>query len=116
MKKILINASLALGLLAAALAVPTTADAVTITKSSSGKSFTKDWELTASGTNWLMKYGFNTAWIINEDYTHTTHSVYDHTATVSNGNGAYSKNASDGSWAKIEVTHRGSYIQYSITY
>lgn len=58
-----------------------------------------------------MNYGFNTDWI-DEDYTHTTHSVYDHTATVSNSNGAYSKNAGSKSWAKIEVSHKGSYIEY----
>ncbi|WP_243291893.1 hypothetical protein [Bacillus sp. FJAT-47783] len=112
MKKLLICTALALGLLGSSI---TPADATTYTKSSSGQSFSKSWELTASGTNWLMRYGFNTAWI-DEDYTHTTHSVYDHTATVSNGNGAYSKNASDGAWAKIEVRHSGSYIQYSISY
>lgn len=104
--------ALALGLLGSSM---TSADAATVTKNSSGQSFSKAWELPASGANWLMKYGYNTAWI-KEDYTHTTHSLYDHTATVSNGNGAYSKNSKKASWAKIEVRHSGSYVEYSITY
>ncbi|GMR63808.1 MULTISPECIES: hypothetical protein [Bacillus] len=111
MKKGLLCSLLALGLLGAATSV----SADTVTKNSSGKTFKNDWELSTSGNNWLMNYGYNTSWI-NEDYTHTTHSVYDHSATVSNSNGAYSDNAGNGSWAKIEVTHSGSFIQYSITF
>jgi hypothetical protein len=115
MKKLLVNTSLALGLLATAFAVPATADAATVTKNSSGKGFSKAWEVSTSGSNWLMKYGFNTSWI-DEDYTHTTSSKYAHTATVSNANGAFTDYDSAGYWAEIEVTHSGTYVEYSITY
>lgn len=115
MRRLFLNILLAVGLLGSVLAIPTSTDAATVVRDSSGKSFTKAWELTASGSNWLMVYGYNES-LINEDYTHTTHSAYNHTATVSNGSGAYSKNASKGAWAKIEVRHSGSYVQYSLTY
>lgn len=112
MKKTLLSSMLAIGLLLSASA---SAFAETTTYNSNGQTFSKSWELPASGSGWLMKYGFNTAWI-NEDYTHTYHTTYHHTATVSNNNGAFSDEDSGGAWAGIEVTHRGSYIEYSITW
>lgn len=111
MKKKLLCSLLALGV----LGTSTAAFADTISRNSRGQSFSNDWELSTSGTNYIMNYGYNTSWI-NEDYTHTMHGKYDHSATVSNSNGAYSDNAGSGSWAKIEVTHSGSFIQYSLTY
>lgn len=111
MKKALICSVLFLAL----LGTSTSASALTHTKTSSGQTFTNTWSLPASGTNWLMTYGFNKEWI-DEDFTHTTHSVYDHTAIVSNANGAYPKKGNKGDWAKIEVRHSGSYVEYSIVY
>ncbi|WP_062350423.1 hypothetical protein [Bacillus kwashiorkori] len=95
--------------------LPFTANAAVITKDSGGNTFKKAWELTASGSNWLMRYGYNTTWI-NEDYTHTTHTNRNHTAIVTNGRGSFSKSAKDGKWAKIEVRHSGTSVQYSISY
>lgn len=92
--------------------------AVTHTYNSSGRSFTRDWELTTAGDGqtWLIKYGFNTAFI-NEDYTHTYHSTKHHVvATVSNDNGSFSDEDSRGRWAGIEVSHNGSSVTYSISY
>ncbi|SFE98167.1 hypothetical protein SAMN04487969_110164 [Paenibacillus algorifonticola] len=111
MKKAIFCSVLALGLVVSS----SSAFAATVTKNSSGKTFTKSWELTASGGSWLMKYGFNTDFI-NEDYTHTYNSQFHHTATVSNSNGAFTDEDSAGSWAGIEVTHSGTYIEYSISY
>lgn len=112
MKKIVAYA-LAFVLTVASFSTPTLA--ATSTRTSTGQTFDKAWELTASGTNWIMKYGYNTAWI-NEDYTHTYHSNNHHVATVSNSRGSFSDEDNGGKWAEIEVRHSGSYITYSISY
>lgn len=111
MKKVLIGASVALGLLASS----TSAFAAEYGYSSGGRSFTKSWEAYGSGSNWVMEYGFNTA-AINEDYTHTKHSTTSHTAIVKNANGQYSDNDTKGNWAGIDVRHSGSSIVYKIVY
>ncbi|MGN7233640.1 mediterrocin family bacteriocin [Priestia megaterium] len=111
MKKVLIGATVALGLLASS----TSAFAAEYGYSSGGRSFSKSWEAYGSGSNWVMEYGFNTA-AINEDYTHTKHSTTSHTAIVKNANGQYSDNDTKGNWAGIEVTHSGSSIVYKIVY
>lgn len=80
---------------------------------SDGQSFEDAWELTDSGRNWEMTYGYNTSWI-NEDYTHTYNSQEDHYAGISNANGFFSDSDNAGQWAGIEVTHSGTDIAYSI--
>lgn len=114
MKKVLISSSLIIGILASGF-VSSTADAASQAYSSTGHSFSKAWEATGEGTNWVMTYGYNTT-LINEDYTHTLHNTTSHTAIVKNANGNYSSDGSKGNWAKIEVTHSGSSIQYTINY
>ncbi|MED5050691.1 hypothetical protein P9850_02250 [Anoxybacillus rupiensis] len=111
MKKSLISASLALGLLASS----TSAFAATYEYSSKGRNFDKSWTAYNSGTNWAIEYGFNTDFI-NEDFTHTKHSTTRHIAKVRNANGTFSDQDSAGNWAGIEVTHSGSTVYYSITY
>ncbi|HEO4727663.1 hypothetical protein [Finegoldia magna] len=93
----------------------TPAFARTRTFNSTGKSFDKSWELTSGDGNYLIKYGFNTAFI-NEDYTHTYHSNRHHVATVTNSNGSFSDEDNGGRWAGIEVRHSGNYVTYSISY
>lgn len=85
------------------------------TYSSAGQGFTASWELADGGSDWLIKYGFNT-FAIHEDYTHTYHSTKHHVATVTNSNGAFSDEDGAGKWAGIEVTHSGNSITYSISY
>lgn len=111
MKKLLVSASLALGLLASS----TSALAATYEYSSSGKGFSNSWTKYDSRTNWVIEYGFNTK-LINEDFTHTKHNTLHHTAIVKNNNGAYSDEDSGGSWAGIEVTHNGSTVYYYISF
>lgn len=111
LKNTLMSATLALGLIVSASA----ASAKTVEVDSGGKSFADSWSLSKSGTDWVMNYGFNTDWI-DEDYTHTKHNSFDHTATVANANGAYSDDDSSGYWAEIEVSHSGNSVQYSISY
>lgn len=89
--------------------------AQTHTFNSAGQSFNQSWELTGGDGNYLIKYGFNTAFI-DEDYTHTYHSSKHHVATVTNSRGSYSDEDYGGSWAGIEVRHSGNYITYSISY
>ncbi|MBQ9543156.1 MAG: hypothetical protein IJJ76_00510 [Ruminococcus sp.] len=101
--------------MAIAVSASISAGATTVRATSSGHSFDKAWEAYASGANYSMVYGFNTAWI-NEDYTWTRHNTTSHTAIVKNGKGQYSANASKKSWAKIEVTHNGSSITYKMVY
>ncbi|MGG0239276.1 hypothetical protein [Bacillus rhizoplanae] len=113
MFKKVIGSALALSLIAGA-GFATSADAASYSYKNS-KGFTSSWSATNSGTNWLIKYGYNTDWI-NEDYTHTTHSKYTNYAIVNNANGKYSTKASPGSWAKTEVTHAGTNITYTIEY
>lgn len=110
MKKIFISTFIALCLLVSA----TSAFAITETYNSGGKTFQESWEVPQSGTNWLMKYGYNTDFW-NEDYTHTYHTIYSHTAVVANGSGAYSDGDSAGNWAGIEVLHTSNVqIEYSL--
>lgn len=111
MKKLLISSITALILLSSS----TSAFATEITRTSSGQSFNAAWELYASGTDWVMEYGYNTAWI-NEDYTHTKHNSTGHTAIVQNANGSHSNSDGAGNWAEIEVTHSGSSITYKLVY
>lgn len=83
---------------------------------SGNKGFSKSWELSDKSPNkWEIVYGFNTTFI-NEDYTHTYHFSKHHTATVTNANGSYANDANAGRWAKIEVTHSGNSVKYSISY
>lgn len=81
----------------------------------SSSSFDSKWEKTASGDNWLMTYGFNTAFI-NEDYTWTMHNTKTHSAVVINGNGTFAANNSYKNWAKKEVTHKDPTVKYRLTY
>ena len=98
-----------------AIVIAEPASAASSTYSSTGRGFSQAWEATASGTSWLIKYGYNTAWI-NEDYTHTYHSSKSHVAIVSNANGSFTDYDIGGYWAGIEVTHSGSYVTYTISY
>ncbi|MBT2685973.1 hypothetical protein [Bacillus sp. ISL-37] len=113
MIKKVINTALTLSLLAGA-GLATSADAASYTYKNS-KGFTSAWSAYNSGTNWIIKYGFNTDWI-NEDYTHTTHAKYKSYAIVNNANGKYSSSASAGNWAKTEVRHSGTSISYTIQF
>lgn len=107
MKKALVSASLALGLLASS----TTAFAY----SSTGKSFSDSWTKYDSGTSWVIEYGFNESWV-DEDFTHTKHDTKHHTAIVKNSNGSYADEDGAKNWAGIEVSHKGSTIYYYINY
>ncbi|MDW7617785.1 hypothetical protein SC499_24705 [Peribacillus simplex] len=107
MKKALVCASLALGLLASSTSA--------FAYSSTGKSFTDSWTKYDSGTTWVIEYGFNDS-AINEDFTHTKHDTKHHTAVVKNNNGSFADEDSAQSWAGIEVTHNGSTIYYYINY
>ncbi len=97
--------ALALGLLAS--------NSTAFAYSSSGQTFTKSWEKSSTGTNWVINYGFNDAFI-NEDYTHTKHMTRAHIAEVKNSNGSHADSDKAGNWAGIEVTHKGSTIYYYI--
>lgn len=79
--------------------------------SSAGQTFTKSWELSDSGTNWTINYGFND-WAIDEDFTHTKHMTRSHVAKVVNGSGSHADSDKEGNWAGIEVTHKGSTVYY----
>lgn len=90
--------------------------AATQTFTSSGQSFSEPWELAYENPNvWKIVYGYN-VFLIHEDYTHGYNFSKHHVATVTNANGAFSKDNLPGFWAKIEVTHSGSYVTYSISY
>lgn len=85
-----------------------------IVKNSS--SFVTDWEkVTSAGDNATMKYGYNTSYI-DEDYTHTYHTTSPHTAIVGNNKGYFNKAGKAKSWAKIEITHKGNYSVYKMTW
>lgn len=81
---------------------------------SGSHTFTSSWEVPVYGSDWVMKYGFNT-FLINEDYTHTKHNSVEHMAVVVN---KYSSNnmAEAGYWAKIEVRHNSDTVLYGIKY
>ncbi len=92
-------------------------EAGSISKTYSG-SFSKKWEKSASTSDGagVLTYGYNTA-LINEDYAHGYHANKKHYTSISNGNGSHvSGNASKGNLAKIEVTHKGSSITYSMNF
>ena len=90
--------------------------AATHTYTSSGQNFSAPWELAYENPNvWKIVYGYN-VFLIHEDYTHGVSFSKHHVATVTNANGAFSKDNEPGQWAKIEVTHSGSYVTYSISY
>ncbi|MCY1689923.1 hypothetical protein OVA29_03105 [Exiguobacterium sp. SL14] len=103
--KTLVASALAVGLLASSSSA--------LAYSSSGQTFTKSWEKSATTTNSVINYGFND-FLIDEDYTHTKHMTRSHTAEVVNGNGTHADSNSKGNWAKIEVQHKGSTIHYYI--
>jgi len=111
MKKLLICFVAALNVLALSSSV----FATEVKRTSSGQSFTSAWELPASGTDWVMLYGFN-KYAIDEDYTHTKHYSTSHTAIVKNNNGQFSDSDTANNWAKIEVTHSGTSIEYKLVY
>ncbi|UZD44896.1 mediterrocin family bacteriocin [Peribacillus frigoritolerans] len=111
MKKALVSASLALGLLGAS----TSAFATDITHTNGSKGFSSPWTSYDNGTNWTMDYGFNTS-AINEDFTHTKHGTTSHIAKVRNFNGTHSDADTKGNWAGIEVKHSGSTITYIMTW
>jgi hypothetical protein len=111
MKKGLICACVVLGLVASS----SSAFATEVQRNSSGQSFSSAWELLATGTDWVMEYGFN-KYAIDEDYAHTKHATKSHTAILKNGNGQYSNSDSATNWAEVDVVHAGTAITYSIVY
>lgn len=117
MKKLkkVISALSILGILASA----TPAFASTNYADSSEHNFDSAWEAYNSDNShaWDMTYGYNTSWI-NEDYCHTISYISTSTAVVDNASSFSPHSASAGmnKWAKIEVTHNGSYIKYAIVY
>ena len=89
--------------------------AVTHPYSSKDHSFSSSWQAADSGTDWVIEYGFD-KFLIDEDYAHTLHNSLHHTATVTNANGSYSDDAGAGNWAKVDITHSGATVSYSIQY
>ncbi len=85
------------------------------TYSYSNNSFSKAWQKTGSGSNWSMTYGFNKS-AINEDYAHGIHSSTSHTTIIKNANGQYSKSASKGKYANVDVRHAGNSVTYKMSY
>lgn len=88
---------------------------------SSGHSFSSQWTETktksASTANYpsnyiTLKYGYNTT-LINEDYAHAKALNTNLQARVINNSGTFTSTVNlYSTWAKIEVTHNGTYIQY----
>ena len=100
------------------LSSPVTANAGTIYSHNewNSKGFDKAWESTVSDIGYTFNYGYNTTWI-NEDYSHSIHDSYDHTAALSNSNGGFESSIKGaGKWAKIEVRHSGTKVLYGIRY
>ncbi|QDA75936.1 hypothetical protein EOT00_13680 [Listeria seeligeri] len=92
------------------------ADAKTIEKKSTGKSFSKAWSSTAVSTaNETFKYGYNKA-LINEDYTHTYNYKKTHYAYVKNSGKAVEKKAGAKSYAKAEIAHKSGTVYYRYKY
>ncbi|WP_146551439.1 hypothetical protein [Rummeliibacillus sp. SL167] len=115
MIKKIISSALALSLITgASFGFTKSVDAASHSYSNS-KGFSSSWSAKDSGTNWLIKYGFNTAYI-DEDYTWTTHTSKTSYAIVNNANGKYSDSASAANWAKVEVRHKGTSIKYTIQF
>ncbi|AJA48562.1 hypothetical protein CPAST_c24930 [Clostridium pasteurianum DSM 525 = ATCC 6013] len=100
-----------------AILVPyTNAKATTDMVTSAGHSFNNDWEASVTSSRYKYIYGYNTSWI-NEDYVHAIHYDYQHDAAVSNGGGGSGRDsAGPNSWAKIEITHKSSAVNYGIIY
>jgi len=87
-----------------------------IYRTSSGRSFSSDWQVTAYDTNAILIYGYNTV-LINEDYSWAYHTEREHSGEVWNATGAFSsgRKAANNA-AKIEVRHNGTSIQYQNTW
>lgn len=93
--------------------IPVKASAEEIVADSTGHSFNSDWEekYTFSGGE-VFKYGYNT-FLINEDYAHCN-KKYSQTR-LKNANGTFYANAAlYTEWSKVDVTHAGTYIVYSV--
>lgn len=87
------------------------------TVGSDGQTFSKKWELTRNcpkGT-YTYNYGYNT-FLINEDYVHTKHYAWDHTAAIANDKHSGTATAKSGKWAKAEIPHAGNSVKYGIIY
>ena len=79
------------------------------------QTFKSDWKLTKYGKDSKLTYGYNTV-LINEDFAWAYHSKREHSAIVSNKRRAFmSSKKKKKKTAKIEVRHKGSYIQYQNT-
>ena len=79
---------------------------------SDGHTFKEAWEATLYGDNCSLIYGYNT-FLINEDYAHAYHFKLEHSAIVANDNGTFESSRKP---AKMEVRHKGTFIQYQNTF
>lgn len=93
------------------------ASATTYEGNSKGKSFKREWSVTAiNDSTRTFKYGYDTT-LINEDFCHTYHKSKKHTAYVKNTNRSQNLTKGAGKYAKAEITHKGGgTVYYTYTY
>ena len=90
----------------------TKSEAASLSKTSSGRTFTATWAATASSGSAKLEYGFHKG-ISSKDVAYANHSRDTHNSAIRNGSGRKvgpTKNA--GTWSDLEVTHSGSSITY----
>lgn len=110
MKKLIIF-GLAL-LMVGALMLPIKSEAGSVTKTSSGRTFTKTWAASASSGYAQLEYGFKKG-LTDKDVAYANHSRDVHNSAIRNGSGKQvGPTKSAGVWSDKEVTHSGSSITY----
>ena len=86
--------------------------------SRSASTFSTAWEryaVTSDGQGSLT-YGFNT-WLVNEDYAWARHNTRSHYAVLKNGSGWHTGSGKKaGATSRVDVTHKGTYVTYSLNY